>query len=377
MKQPIADGFRDRKLAERLVAKIRELVPAGRTLRLMEVCGTHTMAISRTGIRSALAGKVDLISGPGCPVCVTAAEDIDRMIACADLPNTTVTTFGDMMRVPGSRRSLEEARAAGAKVQVVSSPATAVELAKTDRQRNVVFLGVGFETTAPTVAMSVAAAEEAGLDNFCIYSAHKRIEPAMGALLQDPGVTLDGFICPGHVAVVLGRQGFEFLAKRFHFPAVVAGFEPVDILAAILELVTMWHTGQPAVVNAYGRVVREEGNRDAREMIERFFVADDSEWRGLGFIADSGLFLRQEYERFDARRLLDSVPVTAEDRERKKLLAACRCGDVLKGKIKPLDCPLFASRCQPEDPVGPCMVSSEGACAAYFRFERGQGGRNG
>lgn len=354
--RPLLDEVR--RLADRVADRL------GRPAAFMEVCGTHTVAVSRSGLRAALAGRVELKSGPGCPVCVTDQADIDAMLALAGLPGVTLATFGDMVRVPGSRRSLEEARAAGADVRVVYSPADAVDLAAAEPDRQVVFLGVGFETTAPAVALAGMAAGERGLGNFSVFAAHKLYPPALKALLADPEVRLDGFLLPGHATTVLGRRRLAFLAEDHGVPAAVAGFEPVDVLAALRELLGQVLEGRPRVANCYPRLVREEGNPRALDVIDAFFEPAPAAWRGIGVIPQSGLAIRPRWRAWDAAARFDAPVQPARPHP------GCRCGDLMKGKAGPFDCRLFGRACRPERPLGPCMVSSEGACAAYYRYER-------
>lgn len=353
--------FRNAADARRLVEQIRR--KATRPLRFMEVCGTHTVAISRSGIRSLLAGVVDLVSGPGCPVCVTADAEIDRMLAYCDVPNAIVATYGDLIRVPGSSGSLASRRAEGADVRVVYSAMDAVALARANPARPVIFLGIGFETTAPAAALAITAAAEAGVSNFYVHSAHKLTPPAMRALLAGGGARLDGFLCPGHVSTVLGEEGFAFLASDHGLPAAIGGFEPLDILLAVDYLVDAALGAQPVrVFNAYSRWVRPSGNPAAREVIERTFEPCDARWRGLGTIPGSGLAFRPAFAQYDAAA---AFPADIPEPPPRK---GCRCGDVLRGEIKPPDCRLFGTACLPEHPLGPCMVSGEGACAAYHRY---------
>lgn len=361
--------FRDPDLGRSLLARVGRLAERaaerlGRPPAFMEVCGTHTVAISRAGLRAALRGRVALKSGPGCPVCVTDPAEIDAMIALARQPGVTVATFGDMLRVPGSSGSLEEERAAGADVRVVYSPADAVALAAAHPERQVVFLGVGFETTAPAVALSGLEAAGRGLGNFTVYSAHKRYPPALEALLGDPEVRLDGFLLPGHATTILGRRRLDFLATRHGVPAVIAGFEPVDILGALAELLRQVLAGEARVVNAYPRLVREEGNPRALAVMEAVFEPVAAAWRGIGTVPASGLAFRREWRSLDAAARFGVAPPAGRPHP------GCRCGDLMKGKAEPFDCRLFARACRPERPLGPCMVSSEGACAAYYRYER-------
>ncbi|SHI94923.1 hydrogenase formation protein HypD [Desulfofundulus thermosubterraneus] len=365
------EKFRDPVLSRGLLArvinraqKVREKL--GRPAVFMEVCGTHTVAISRAGLRSILGEYMELRSGPGCPVCVTDYADIDRMVAFASLLGVTVGTFGDMMRVPGSRTSLERQRAAGADVRVFYSPRDAVAYAAEHPERQLVFLGVGFETTAPGVAAAIAEARGKGVKNFSVYSTHKVVPPAMRAIIADPEIRIDGFILPGHVSTIIGRRSFDFIATEYGLPAVVAGFETLDIIDAIYCLLGQILDGEARVENGYSRVVREEGNPRARAQMAEFFEVGDASWRGFGIIPQSGLNIRPAYRDFDAAARFQ---VTIEP---PRLPRGCACGDLLKGKLTPGDCRLFGKVCTPAHPVGPCMVSSEGACAAYYQYERRQ-----
>lgn len=355
------DAFRDPALARELIERIHGLV-GDRRINLMEVCGTHTVSIGRYGFRSIMPAGLQLLSGPGCPVCVTANRDIDHAIALARTPGITVATFGDMMRVPGSTSSLAAEKSAGHDVRIVYSPLDALTLAAELPSQQVVFMGVGFETTTPTIAACILEAAARGLTNFSVFCAHKTTPPALRAIANDPETTIDGFILPGHVCTITGLAPFQFIVDEFGIPGVVTGFEPVDILTGIDRLVEMIVGGNPAVENAYPRSVRDEGNPVARRITEQVFEPCDAVWRGLGEISASGLRIRDEYARFDARKRFEvAVEPTQEPR-------GCRCGDVLRGAIAPTACPLFGHACTPEHPVGPCMVSSEGSCAAYYRY---------
>lgn len=364
--QPARSGidfsaFRDSKLARELIERIHELV-GDRAINLMEVCGTHTVSIGRYGFRSIMPAGLKLLSGPGCPVCVTANRDIDHAIALANIDGAIITTFGDMMRVPGSSTSLAAQKAAGRDIRIVYSPLDALDIAEQNPDRPVIFMGVGFETTTPTIAAAILEAEARGLLNFSVYCVHKTTPPALRAIANDPETAIDGFILPGHVATITGLAPFGFLVDEFKTPGVVTGFEPVDILQGICMLVQMVVEGQPAIDNAYRRGVNADGNPVARQLVEQVFEPCDTTWRGLGSIAASGLAIRPEFSHFDASMRFDvSIEPTVEPR-------GCRCGDVLRGAITPSDCPLFGHACMPEHPVGPCMVSSEGSCAAYFRY---------
>ena len=356
------DAYRDPKLARDLIARIRN-VAGDLRINLMEVCGTHTMSIGRYGFRSAMPAGLKLLSGPGCPVCVTANQDIDLLIAMAREPHVAVATFGDMMRVPGSTSSLSAEKAAGQDVRVVYSPLDAVDLAERHPELTVVFAGVGFETTAPAVAASILEADERGLGNFTVFSAHKLTPPALAAIAEDPDATVDGFILPGHVATVTGLEPFRFLAEKHGIPGVVTGFEPVDVLAGIELLTRMVAEGRPGVANAYRRGVSSKGNPAAQALVEQVFRPTDAVWRGLGALPRSGLAIAPAYEAYDARKRFANVAA-----EPLREHPGCRCGDVLRGVLAPCDCPLFDRVCTPEHPVGPCMVSSEGSCAARWRY---------
>ncbi len=356
------DEFRDPTLARKLLARIE--ARATRPVRLMEFCGGHTHAIMRYGLRTLLPETVDLRSGPGCPVCVTANADLDRAIALAQVPGLILTTFGDMVRVPGSTRSLQDAKAAGADVRMVYSTLDALKLARENPARPVVFLGVGFETTAPTVAAALLQAEAEGIDNFSVLSLHKLTPPATRAILDAGELALDGIIGPGHVTAIIGSDAWQFLPADYGVPVAVSGFESLDILRAVADLVDMIVDGQPAVANAYSRTVSQQGNRRALEVMDRVFETGAADWRGMGVVPASGLSIRPEFGRFDAARLFDVDP--GPTREHK----GCLCGDVLRGTVTPPQCPLFGKACTPARPIGPCMVSAEGACAAYYQFGR-------
>ena len=325
----------------------------------MEVCGTHTMAIARYGLRDLLPPHVRLVSGPGCPVCVTAMHDLDTVIALSALPEVTVATFGDLIRVPASRTSLAAARAAGADVRVVYSARDAVDLAAAQPSLEVVFVGIGFETTAPTVAASIVEARRRGVSNFSVLALHKIMPPPLRALLDLGETPITGFLLPGHVSVITGTACFDFLATDYGVAGVVAGFEPHDVLEALLMLVRQT---TPAIENQYTRAVQPQGNTVAQELMRRVFEPCDADWRGLGVIPGSGLGLRAEFADCDAAV---RFPVDAGESLEP---AGCRCGEVLRGLTDPADCALFGRRCTPQDPVGACMVSSEGACAARYRF---------
>jgi len=341
-----------------------EVGRAGRPVALMEVCGTHTVSACRSGVHSLVPDGVRLVSGPGCPVCVTPQSAIDALIELGRRPEVTLATYGDMLRVTGAGGSLELARSDGADVRVVTSSMEAVEIARTEPDREVVFAAVGFETTAPATAVAVLAAKEEGLPNFSIVSCHKRVMPAMRALVADPEIAIDGFLCPGHVSVILGADAYAPLVAEHGKPCVVAGFEALRIMEGIVHLVRQVADGKPRLENLYPEVVRDGANPHALALLEEVFEPADTPWRALGTIPESGWVLREEYAEFDAVRRFDVRP--GEDREP----PGCRCGEVITGRVEPADCPLFGRTCTPLEPVGPCMVSSEGTCRAWFRYRR-------
>lgn len=353
-------AFKDPKLARGLIETIHRLAPEHATL--MEVCGTHTVAIARNGIRDLMPEGLRLASGPGCPVCVTCNRDIDTVIALARIPNVTITTFGDMTRVPGSTSSLLAEQAAGRSVEIVYSPLDALAFAKAHPEREVVFVGVGFETTTPLVAMSIKRAKAMGLSNFTVFAAHKNMPGALELLVGDPTLELDALILPGHVSTIIGAEPYRFLAEKYGIPGVITGFEPVDVLQGIAMLVRQLHEGRAEIEIAYARGVMPEGNPVALAAIDEVFETCTATWRGLGDIPGSGYRIRDEFANFDAvRRFEPDVEPTRDPK-------GCRCGDVLRARIAPNECPLFRTVCTPENPVGPCMVSSEGSCAAYYRY---------
>lgn len=350
----------------RLLRAIEEL-ELGR-VRIMEVCGTHTMAIARAGIKSMLPENVQLLSGPGCPVCVTPARVIDAVLELAMRPDVIITSYGDMLRVPGTVRgdSLQRRRALGARVEIVYSPMDALELAKSDPDRQVVFLGVGFETTAPGTAAAILSARDENVGNFSVFSMLKLVEPALRALLASEDFAIDGFLCPGHVGTIIGEEGFRYLPEEFSMPAVIAGFEPEELLRAIYRLLCQIAHKSPRVENEYKRAVSPKGNVLAQKILADCFVPSRELWRGLGEIDASGLALREELSRFDAVRRF-GLEISGEGGDGAQ--AGCRCGQVITGQLPPTGCPLFGKVCTPEDPVGPCMVSSEGACAAAYKYQ--------
>lgn len=354
------NSFKDPVLARGLIKSIQALAPEHATL--MEVCGTHTVAIARNGIRDLMPEGCKLACGPGCPVCVTANRDIDAVIALARVENVILTTFGDMTRVPGSSSSLLKEQAAGRDVRIVYSPLDALSIAQANPDRPVVFVGVGFETTTPLVAMAIKRAAALGLKNFSVYAAHKNMPGALDVLMGDPELKVDALILPGHVSTIIGIEPYRFLAEKYGIPGVITGFEPLDVLQGIAMLMRQLHEGRAEIENAYSRGVMAEGNPVALAAIDDVFETCTATWRGLGPIEGSGYRIREQYAQFDALRRFE--PEIEETREPR----GCRCGDVLRGIMAPNECPLFRTVCSPENPVGPCMVSSEGSCAAYFRY---------
>ncbi len=339
-------------------------------INLMEVCGTHTHAIGKSGLRQLLPQNINLISGPGCPVCVTDDWEIESYLDLARQGRVIIATFGDLLKVPGTRGSLADARGDGIRVSVVYSPLEALTLAQNNPTAEVVFLGAGFETTTPVVAMSVLEAKERGLKNYSVFSMHKLVPPALAALLEDKEVNVDGFILPGHVSTIIGQEPYQFLSRDYGKGGVIAGFEPEDILETVGMLLAQMNQGEPAIKIQYHRGMAPEGNAVAREAAAKVFTPEDARWRGLGLLPESGLRLRREYERFDAKAKfgLPQVPPTAV-----KVQPGCACGEILKGIKKPHQCRSFGRACTPMEPVGPCMVSSEGTCAAYYRYAEYQG----
>ena len=354
--------LKDPDLCRSLIERITDELEG--ELRFMEVCGTHTVSIFQSGIRSLLPKGIVHLSGPGCPVCVTHDREVAAFLELAERPDVIIATFGDLMRVPGpGKRNLKAAQADGARIEVVYSPYDAVKLAARHPGDTVVFLGVGFETTAPTIAATIKIAKEQGVDNFLVMAFHKLVPPVMQLLVQDPELNVDAFMLPGHVCMVAGLESYRFLARDHGIPAIVTGFEPVDILQSILGFVRMHNKGEAQVVNGYARAVADHGNFRAQEIMYDVFEPCDALFRGIGVIPDSGLRIREEFKAFDAMEVLGlTLPDVPP-------LAGCKCGDVLRGKIRPDECPLFRTVCTPANPVGPCMVSTEGSCAAYYKYQ--------
>ena len=362
------DEFRDPAKAQTLINGIQALVAQidicrSRPLQIMEVCGGHTHTIFRYGIQTMLPEQIELIHGPGCPVCVLPMGRVDDCVAIAETPGVIFTTFGDAMRVPGSRKSLMQAKAEGADVRMVYSPLDALSLARANPGRQVVFFGLGFETTMPSTALTVLQAEREGIRNFSLFCNHITIVPTIKAILDSPELTLDGFLGPGHVSMVIGTRPYEFIARHYHRPLVVTGFEPLDILQSIWMVLRQIKDGRCEIENQYTRVVPERGNAAGLEAVARVFeLREFFEWRGLGSIDHSGVRIREAYSHYDAERKFDVPALRIADPK------SCQCGEVLKGVIRPWQCKVFGSACKPETPLGALMVSSEGACAAYYQY---------
>ncbi|HVA46880.1 MAG TPA: hydrogenase formation protein HypD [Pirellulales bacterium] len=357
------DEFRDPQLLRNALCEIRSLVEPGRKYRIMEVCGGHTHSIYRFGLKELLPPEVELIHGPGCPVCVLPMGRIDDGLDLANDPNVIFTAFGDMMRVPGSKGSPLESKARGADVRIVYSPLDALRIARRHPDRQVIFFAIGFETTAPSTALTVLRARELGVRNFAVFSNHVTIVPAIRAILESPDMRLDGFIGPGHVSTVIGCRPYEFIARDYRCPIVVSGFEPADILQSLVMLLRQLRAGESKVENQYGRVVPWQGNVAAlKSLAEVFEIRPHFEWRGLGFISQSALRIRENYAAWDAEQVMSIRGVCVADPK------AAQCGEVLKGVLKPHECKLFGTECTPEHPIGALMVSSEGACAAHFKY---------
>jgi hydrogenase expression/formation protein HypD len=356
------DEYRDGRIAHALAAEVRRR--ATRPWVLMEICGGQTHTIMRYGLDELLGDKIELVHGPGCPVCVTPLETIDKAIELALLPDVILVSYGDMLRVPGSRSDLFQARAKGADVRVAYTPLEAIRIARTNPQRRVVFLGIGFETTAPANAMAIRQARQDGLRNFYMLASHVLVPPAIRALMSSPGNRVQGFIAPGHVCTVMGCEQYEALAAEYRVPMVVAGFEPIDLLQAVLLLVKQLEAGTAKVENQYARSVQPKGNAAARKIIDEVFEVADQKWRGIGMIPASGLRIRESYAAWDANRVFALSEIVADEP------AECISAQVLQGLKRPTDCPAFGVRCTPEQPLGAPMVSAEGACAAYYRYRR-------
>ena len=362
------DEFRDPEKARRLLHEIEVLVSGieicrTRPLHIMEVCGGHTHSIFRYGLEGMLPDAIELVHGPGCPVCVLPMGRVDDCVALAERPNTIFATFGDAMRVPGSKKSLMQAKAEGADVRMVYSPLDALALARQNPDRDVIFFGLGFETTMPSTAMTVLQAEAEGIENFFLFCNHITIIPTMKAILESPDLQLDGFLGPGHVSMVIGTRPYGFIAQQYRRPLVISGFEPLDVLQALWMVLRQIAEGRAEIENQYARAVSDDGNRQALAAVDRVFeLRPFFEWRGLGSIDHSGVRMRDAYARFDAERRFAVPDARIADPK------SCQCGEVLKGMIKPWECRVFGRACTPETPLGALMVSSEGACAAYYQY---------
>jgi hydrogenase expression/formation protein HypD len=356
------DEYRDPKLARTLLDEIRRT--ATRHWTIMEICGGQTHSIMRNGIDQLLPDTIELVHGPGCPVCVTPLESIERALLIAARKEVIFTSFGDMLRVPGSSKDLFMVRSEGGDVRILFSPLDALQIARDNPSKEVVFFAVGFETTAPANAMAVWQAAREGIKNFSVLVSQVMVPPAMRAILSSPGNRVQGFLAAGHVCAVMGYEEYEPVAREFHVPIVPTGFEPVDLLAGILKTVELLEEGRAEVVNRYGRVVSREGNRVAQEIISQVFEVTDRQWRGIGLIPASGLALREAYLRYDAEKKFNVSHICAAESP------LCMSGSILQGTLKPDGCPAFARECTPEHPLGATMVSSEGACAAYYNYHR-------
>jgi len=355
------DEYRNKDLVLKIAEKIRGVTK--KDISLMEVCGGHTMAIHKFGIPSLLPENITLLSGPGCPVCVTGKSYIDQAVLYSRMDDTVITTYGDLIRVPGSVSSLEIERASGRDIRIVYSTLEALDIAKKEQHKNVIFLGIGFETTSPSSAAAIIKAKNDNINNFYLFSSHKIMPPAMAALI-DEGVKLNGYICPGHVSTITGSGIYKPIPEKYGLGCVVSGFEALDILQSIYMLSKQIEDNDPKVEIAYKRAVRPEGNLKAKAMLDEVFESRDDWWRGFGILPDSGFGLKEQYSAFDTEKRFDIV---AEEPEEEK---GCICGEILKGQKTPKDCTLFAKVCDPSNPIGACMVSNEGACHAYYRYNR-------
>ncbi|MFT8351033.1 hydrogenase formation protein HypD [Clostridium saccharoperbutylacetonicum] len=354
------DEFRNGDYAKGLVKLIQNIT--NEKINIMEVCGTHTMSIFRYGIRDILPENIKIISGPGCPVCVTPQSYIDTALELSLNKDVIIATFGDMMRVPGKTTSLMKRKGEGADIRIVYSPMDALTLAENNSSKKIIFLSVGFETTTPMTAITAIEARKKGVKNLFFLTAHKIVPPAMKTLVEDKEINIDGFLLPGHVSAVIGKKPYEFLGSEYKIPGVIAGFEPLDILGGLNKLINMINEKDYDIINDYKRIVRDSGNPEALRYLHKVFEVTESAWRGIGIIQSSGYKFNKEYEDFDA---IKHFNIDYKDYDGSP---GCRCGDILKGKITPFECTLFKKACTPENPVGSCMVSSEGTCAAYYRY---------
>jgi hydrogenase expression/formation protein HypD len=358
------DEFRNKNLIKEVADRIKRIIPSQK-INIMEVCGTHTQSFYRFGLDKILPNNLKLISGPGCPVCVSTQDYIDTAIKLTENKNTIVLTFGDMLGVPGTHSTLEKERPKFGNVRVAYSALDSLKVARANPSQKIIFLAVGFETTAPTIALSIMAAKKEKLKNLFFLSSLKLIPPAMDFLVRDKKLNLNGFLCPGHVSAIIGTESYKFIAKKYKIGCCIAGFEPLDILEGIYLLLQQIIEKKPSVANQYVRVVTKNGNSKAKNIMQRVFAVSDASWRGLGEIPKSGLKIKKEFSQFDAEKMfsIGDKRYAISDRQKR-----CRCGDVLKGLISPPECQLFAKACIPDNPIGPCMVSSEGACNALYKY---------
>lgn len=355
--------YRDKNTVKKLRSLIAKEAKKRPSYTFIEVCGTHTMSIARFGIKKLLPKHVRLISGPGCPVCVTEDSLLYKAIDAAEKHRAILTTYADMMRVPVNGFSLSSKKAQGLDVRAIDNPMSALKIAQQNPQREVIFLGVGFETTAPLSAIALEYAKKAGVKNFSIFSSHKQVIPALELLAQDKALKIEGFLLPGHVSAIIGSDAYNFLSQKFNIASCIAGFEAIDILYAVYELIVHCNQGNSQVVNAYERIIEPQGNKKARKALSKAFESSHQEWRGLGIIPSSGLKLRKRFQDFDAEKKFGPFKKFKIKHQR------CLCGHVLKGLISPKECPSFKRECTPENPLGPCMVSSEGSCAASYKYD--------
>ena len=366
--QEILELSADPILSRKLLERVKEIAieykeKYGRPPAIMEVCGSHTMALARTGIKKELKDYLRLISGPGCPVCVTDQKSIDAMIELAFGENRIICTFGDMIRVPGTNHSLMEAKTEGKDIRVVYSPVDALEIAKKNPNKEVIFLGIGFETTIPVLGVALKMADDEGIKNFSMWSSTKLVEPILRTLLETKEVKVDGFLLPGHVSIVLGKNSYQYLVDEYNVPGIISGFQSVEMLNGIYKLIKILISGKPVIENDHRRIVTDEGNTVAQKLMDKYLQPCDEPWRGIGIIAKSGLDIRPEYSYLNAKA---KFKVTIGEPRKTK----CRCGEIIRGLISPDECSLFVKACNPLNPIGPCMVSSEGTCAAYYQYMR-------
>jgi hydrogenase expression/formation protein HypD len=354
------DEYRNKDLILKLAAQIKR--EAHQDYTFMEVCGGHTNSIHRFGIPSLLPDNIKLISGPGCPVCVTGKGFIDKVVVCSRMENVIITTFGDLIRVPGSFSSLEKERASGSDIRIVLSGLEALDIARNNPDKRIVFPGIGFETTAPGTAVTVLNAQKEGISNFLVISSHKVMPPAMEAIIKD-GTGIDGFICPGHVSVITGSQAYDFIPRKYNLACVIAGFEPTDLMQTILMLISQVNSKRPGVEIQYNRAVTANGNFLAKSYMQKVFEPCDARWRGLGIIPESGLKLQKDFGKYDAERIL--APASSDNEDE----GLCICSEILRGIKTPGDCPLFSTACTPDNPEGACMVSAEGACNSWYKYK--------